>query len=87
MSNHPNRSKTPSESRNPKPEEVVALREQYGLTQDEAAEHWLTTRSAVQKWEAPIGSENSRRVHPLMWWGMRKILELNQSLNKPKEKS
>lgn len=74
MSNHPNRSRAGSAARNPKPEEIVALREQYGLTQGEAAARWMTTRNAVQKWEAPIGSENSRRVHPLMWWAMQRIL-------------
>lgn len=74
MSNHPNRSRAGNSARNPKPEEVVALRQKYGLSQDEVAERWLTTRNAVQKWEAPIGSENSRRVHPLMWWAMQKIL-------------
>jgi len=60
----------------PLPSEVAALREQYGLTQERAAIHWMTTRNAVQKWEAPLGSINSRRVHPLMWWAMRKILSL-----------
>jgi DNA-binding transcriptional regulator YiaG len=75
MSNHPNRSRAGSAASNPKPDEVSALREKYGLSQTEAAERWMTTRNAVQKWEAPVGSENSRRVHPLMWWAMRKILE------------
>lgn len=75
MSNHPNRSSAGSATRNPKPEEVIALREKYGLTQTAAAERWLTTLSAVQKWEAPIGTPNNRRVHPLMWWAMQRILE------------
>ena len=74
MSNHPNRSRTGSAVRNPAPDEVVALREKYGLTQSEAAARWFTTINAVQKWEATIGTENNRRVHPLMWWAMRKIL-------------
>lgn len=75
MSNHPNRSRAGSAARNPKPEEVVALREQHGLTQTEAAARWLTTINAVQKWEASAGSPNHRRVHPLMWWAMQRILE------------
>jgi len=75
MSNHPNRSRYGSAASNPRPEEVIALREKHGLTQSAAAERWLTTLSAVQKWEAPIGTPNNRRVHPLMWWAMRRILE------------
>ncbi len=77
MSNHPNRSRAGSAASNPTPEEVIALREKYNLTQTEAAARWLTTINAVQKWEAPIGTPNHRRVHPLMWWGMRRILEEN----------
>jgi len=75
MSNHPNRSRYGSAASNPRPEEVIALREKHGLTQSAAAERWLTTLSAAQKWEAPIGTPNNRRVHPLMWWAMRRILE------------
>lgn len=74
MNNHPNRSRAGNATSNPKPEEVIALRKKYRLTQTEAAKHWLTTLSAVQKWEAPIGTQNNRRVHPLMWWAMQQIL-------------
>ena len=58
----------------PLPEEVVALRERHGLTQTEAAERWMTTSNTVKKWESPLESGNNRRVHPLMWWAMRRIL-------------
>lgn len=58
----------------PLPEEVVALRERHSLTQTEAAEHWMTTINTVKKWESPLESGNNRRVHPLMWWAMRRIL-------------
>ena len=75
MTNHPNRSRAGSAARNPRPEEIIALRAKYGLTQTEAAERWLTSLSAVQKWESPLGTPNNRRVHPLMWWAMRRILE------------
>jgi len=74
MPNHPNRSRRSSNpARNPTPDEVIALRLSRGWTQTEAAEHWLTTINAVQKWEAPAGSQNHRRVHPLMWWAMQRI--------------
>lgn len=58
----------------PLPEEVIALRKRHGLTQTEAAARWMTTISTVNKWEAPLESKNNRRVHPLMWWAMRRIL-------------
>jgi len=58
----------------PLPEDVVALRERHGLTQTDAAERWMTTINTVKKWESPLESGNNRRVHPLMWWAMRRIL-------------
>jgi hypothetical protein len=75
MGNHPNRSRDGSSSRNSTPGDVRDLRAKYGLTQTEAAERWLTTINAVNKWESSIGSDNHRRVHPLMWWAMQRILE------------
>lgn len=63
-----------SERRKPSPEEVVALRQRHGLSQAAAAERWFTSVNAVQKWETPVGQPNHRAVHPLMWWGMRRIL-------------
>lgn len=71
MTNHPNRSRTGSPASNPTPDDVIALRQARNWTQTEAAAHWLTTLSAVQKWEAPADSQNHRRVHPLMWWAMQ----------------
>jgi len=80
MSNHPNRNRRPeSRLRNPTPDEVIALRKKYDLTQTQAADRWLCTLRTVQGWEAPIGTTNHRRVHPLMWWGMQKILEMGDS--------
>ena len=58
----------------PLPEEVVALRERHGLTQTEAAERWMTTINTVKKWQSPLESGNNRRVHPLMWWAMKRKL-------------
>jgi len=58
----------------PLPEEVVALRERHGLTQTDAAERWMTTINTIKKWESPLESGNNRRVRPLMWWAMRRIL-------------
>ncbi len=74
MSNHPNRSRAGNAASNPTPQEVIALREQHGLTQTEAAARWLTSLRTVQNWEAPVDSPNHRRVHPLMWWAMQRIL-------------
>lgn len=76
MSAHPNRSRrADSPARNPKPEEIVALREQYGITQTQLAEICWSTINGVQKWEAPSDSPNHRRLHPLMWWAMQRRLE------------
>lgn len=75
MANHPNRSKVKTEASNPQPEDVIALRRKYDLTQSEAARHWFVTLNTVQKWEAPTDSVSSRRVHPLMWWAMQRILK------------
>lgn len=75
MANHPNRSKTTGPDANPTPEDIIDLRTRYGLTQTEAAEIWMASLGAVQKWEAPIGTQNNRRVHPLMWWAMQEILK------------
>ena len=74
MSNYPNSSRAGSAACNPTPDEVIALRLSRGWTQTEAAKHWMTTINAVQKWEAPVGTLNHRRVHPLMWWAMKNIL-------------
>lgn len=72
MSNHPNRSKkTPSEARNPRPEEIVAAREAAGLTQTEAGELIYSALRSWQDWES-----GERRMHPAFWdlW-RRKVRE------------
>ena len=74
MSNHPNRGRGTA-ARNPSPSEVAELRKAYGLTQTEAAARWMTTINTVRSWEATEGTPNHRRVHPLMWWGMQRILQ------------
>jgi len=73
MSNHPNRGRGSAE-RNPTPQEVAELRKAHGLTQTEAAARWMTSINAVKCWEAEQGTQNHRRVHPLMWWAMQRIL-------------
>lgn len=67
----------------PSSADVIALRQRYGLTQTQAAEHWLTTLRTVQNWEAPEGTPNHRKVHPLMWWAMNYKLKLDFA--KPKK--
>lgn len=67
MTNHPNRSRGGSPSRNPTPAEVRAARESVqrlrdcGITdaQDWCAEKLHTSRRAFQQWEA-----GDRRMHP-----------------------
>lgn len=66
-------SKTP-EPYQPLPEEVIALRARHGLTQEQAAARWMTTINTVKKWESPLDMGNNRRVNPLMWWAMKRIL-------------
>jgi DNA-binding transcriptional regulator YiaG len=56
----------------PAPAEIVALRTSYNITQAQAAEAWFCSLGGVRKWES-----GERQVHPLMWWAMRKILQLN----------
>jgi len=75
MTNHPNRGKSQSAARNPRPAEVVAARErvqkarQIGITE---AQTWCarqvhTTVRVWQQWEAPESSDSHRRMHPAMW--------------------
>ena len=61
----------------PTSKDVIALRHRYGLTQAEAADHWLTSLRTVQNWEATEGTPNHRAVHPLMWWAMNYKLKLD----------
>jgi DNA-binding transcriptional regulator YiaG len=62
MSNHPNRSKTGSPSRNPSPEEIRAARKEAELTQTAAGALLYTTCRVWQQWEA-----GDRRMHPAFW--------------------
>lgn len=62
MSNHPNRSRDGSPSRNPTPAEVRAAREAAGLSQTVAADLVHTTCRTWQQWEA-----GDRRMHPAFW--------------------
>lgn len=66
MANHPNRSGRGS-SRNPKPQEVIALRLDAGLSQNAAAELVHTTCGKWQQWEAEEDTVNHRRMHPAFW--------------------
>lgn len=63
MTNHPNRSSAPSPGRNPSPQEIRALREARGETQDQAAKSILSTERTWQGWEQGL-----RRMHPALWW-------------------
>src|SRR5690349_16892744 len=63
MVNHPNRSKkNPTDARSPAPAEIIAAREQHGLTQTRAAELIYGTLRAWQNWEA-----GERPMHPALW--------------------
>jgi len=59
MSNHPNRSRGGSPSRNPAPEEIRAAREAAGISQTAAGALVHTTCRTWQQWEA-----GDRRMHP-----------------------
>ena len=67
MSNHPNRSRGGSPSRNPTPDEVRAAREESGLSQTAAAELVHTTCRTWQQWEAEVDTTGHRRMHPAFW--------------------
>jgi DNA-binding transcriptional regulator YiaG len=63
MPNHPNRARrTPSEARNPRPEEICRWRAAQGITQTEAAARVYTTCRVWQQWEA-----GDRKMHPAFW--------------------
>jgi hypothetical protein len=70
VANHPNRGRSPSAARNPRPTEVVAARERVqkaldiGITE---AQTWCarqvhTTIRSWQQWE-----RDERRMHPAFW--------------------
>lgn len=62
MANHPNRSKRAGPAANPRPAEIVALRESAGLTQTQAAELIYCSLRGWQDWES-----GARRMHPAFW--------------------
>lgn len=62
MSNHPNRSRGGSPSRNPTHEEIRTAREAVGLSQTAAGALVHTTCRTWQQWEA-----GDRRMHPAFW--------------------
>lgn len=61
MSNHPNRGKKTAAS-NPTPDDIRGTRDEFNLTQTEAAELVRTTLRNWQQWEA-----GDRRMHPGLW--------------------
>lgn len=78
MTNHQNRNRAGSGAvYNPTPAQVIALRKRHGYTQSEAAKRWMVTLSTVQKWEAPDGTQNHRRVQPLIWWAIQERVKFD----------
>lgn len=62
---NPNRSRKgqpPSPARNPKPAEITKLREQYGLSESDAALVVHSTYRAWHQWEV-----GERRMHACFW--------------------
>lgn len=77
MSNHPNRSRrSPGAARNPKPEDIRAVREAASLTQTEAAQLIHSTLRTWQDWEAGIA-----RMHPAFWEDFRAKLYAQLNLD------
>jgi len=68
VTNHPNRGPNPNRpGRTPRPEEIIALRAQLGLTQTQAGKVIHASLKAWQQWEA-----GDRRMHPAFWELFRK---------------
>jgi len=62
MTNHPNRSRAKSPASNPRPDEIIGMRINAGLTQQQAAEIVYSGLRTWQQWEA-----GDRRMHPAIW--------------------
>lgn len=62
MPAHPNRSRAGNPARNPKPVEIVLMREGAHLTQTEAAAMVHANLRSWQKWEL-----GERQMHPAFW--------------------
>lgn len=80
VSNHPNRSKTNrGAGSNPTPAEIMRLREDAGMTQDQIGALLYSGRRTWQDWEA-----GERRMHPASWelvtvkLNARKMLEKDE---------
>lgn len=75
MVNHPNRDGRPG--RNPTPDEIRALREAHGLSEQAAAALVYTTAANWIAWETERSHANARRMHPAFWELFeRKVREL-----------
>jgi DNA-binding transcriptional regulator YiaG len=63
MTNHPNRSGRKNvPGANPKPADLIELRERYGISQREAAALAYSSERSWQNWES-----GERRMHPAIW--------------------
>jgi DNA-binding transcriptional regulator YiaG len=69
---HPNRSRRPdSPGSNPKPADLIAFREEHGLSQGAAAALAYSSLRTWQNWEA-----GERRMHPAIWaWVVHSVLD------------
>ena len=65
--NHPNRSRVKSPASNPHPDEIVGMRINAGLTQQQAAALVHSTARTWQNWESDLNSTENRRMHPGLW--------------------
>lgn len=62
VSNHPNRSRRPDATRDPRAADVMAARAAAGITQSEAA---AKIRGTLRAWQAyEDAGVNGRRIHP-----------------------
>ena len=63
MPNHPNRGPVPTAASNPKPAEIRAIRDQYGLTPQEAAALVFSSGAQWSRWE-----KGEQRMHPAIYF-------------------
>jgi len=62
MPNHPNRSRAKSPASNPNPDEIIGMRINAGITQQQAAAIVHAGLRTWQQWEA-----GDRRMHPALF--------------------
>lgn len=67
MANHPNCSRAKSQASNPHPDEIIGMRINAGLTQQQAAALVHSKLKSWQNWEAEPGSPSHRRMDPAKW--------------------